>query len=91
MNKNAFILAMAEYMGKSKKETAEFVDAFEAVLLKTLKAGDKIQLTGFGSFEVKERPEREGINPATKEKIKIAASKTVVFKAGKSLKENLEK
>ena len=61
--------------------------AFTQTVAEALKAGDKVQLMGFGTFEIKDRPARTGRNPATGESIEIAASKTPVFKAGKSLKD----
>ena len=86
MNKTELIAAMAEESGLTKTDTEKaFVHQVEAAL----KAGEKIQLTGFGRFEVKERAERIGRNPQTKEEVKIPASKAPVFKAGKSLKDAL--
>lgn len=90
MNKNELITAMAESTGLSKKDCETALSAFTAQVEKALKAGDKVQLVGFGSFEVKERAERTGRNPATKEAITIPASKAPVFKAGKALKDAIQ-
>lgn len=91
MNKAELIAAVAEKTGMSKKDTEAVVAAtFEAVA-ETLAKGDKVQLVGFGSFEVKKRAARLGRNPKTKETIKIEASKAPVFKAGKALKDAVAK
>ena len=91
MNKAELIAAVAEKTGMSKKDTETVIAAtFEAVT-DTLAEGDKVQLVGFGSFEVKKRAARLGRNPKTKETIKIAASKVPVFKAGKALKDAVAK
>ena len=89
MNKNELIAAMAEKSGLTKKDSAAALEAFTASVEEQLKAGDKVQLVGFGSFEVKERAARAGINPQTKQPVEIAASKAPVFKAGKALKDAL--
>ena len=89
MNKLELINAMAEKTGLSKKDCAKALDAFTGSVEDALKAGDKVSLIGFGSFEVKGRPERIGRNPRTKEEVKIPASKAPVFKAGKALKDAL--
>ncbi len=89
MNKNDLIAAMAEKSGLSKKDCTAALDAFTASVEDALKAGDKVSLIGFGSFETKVRPERVGRNPRTKEEVKIPASKAPVFKAGKALKDAL--
>ena len=89
MNKNELIAAMAEKSGLSKKDSAAALEAFTASVEEQLKAGDKVQLVGFGSFEVKERAARTGINPQTKQPVEIAASKAPAFKAGKALKDAL--
>ena len=89
MNKNELIAAMAEKSGLTKKDSAAALEAFTASVEEQLKAGDKVQLVGFGSFEVKERAARTGINPQTKKPVEIAASKAPVFKAGKALKDAL--
>ena len=89
MNRNELIAAMAEKTGFTKKDVGIALDAFTASVQEALKAGDKVQLIGFGSFEVKAREARTVYNPRTKEPVEIAASKTPVFKAGKALKESL--
>ena len=91
MNKAELIAAVAEKTGMSKKDTEAVVAAtFEAVT-ETLAKGDKVQLVGFGSFEVKKRAARLGRNPKTKETIEIEASKVPTFKAGKALKDAVAK
>ena len=86
MNKTELVAAMAEKAGISKKDADKALSAFIATVSDTLKAGDKVQLIGFGTFEVRNRPARTGLNPRTKETIKIAASKAPAFKAGQALK-----
>ena len=90
MNKTELIAAIAEKAGISKKDADKALAAFVAVVGDELKAGNKVQLIGFGSFEVKARAARQGINPLTKEKITIAASKSPVFKAGKAFKDSIK-
>ena len=87
MNKAELIAAAAEQAGLSKKDTEAAVNAAIDAIVTALKAGDKVQLVGFGAFEVKARAERIGRNPRTKEEIKIPASKVPVFKPGKALKD----
>lgn len=87
MNKTELVAAVAEQAGLSKKDAEAAVKAFTEVVSGALKKGDKIQLVGFGTFEVSERAAREGRNPKTGESMKIAASKTPKFKAGKALKD----
>ena len=89
MNKAELIAAVAAKTGDTKKAAEEAVNAFVEVVTNALKEGDKVQLVGFGSFEVRKRAARKGRNPQTKEEIKIPASKAPVFKAGKALKESL--
>ena len=89
MNKTELIASMAEKSGLSKKDAGAALDAFVESVQDALKAGDKVQLTGFGSFEVKSRAARTGINPQTKQPVTIAASKAPAFKAGKVLKDSL--
>ena len=89
MNKTELIAAVAEKAELSKKDAAKAVAAVFAAIEDALKAGDKVQLIGFGTFEVKERAEREGRNPSTGETIKIAASKVPGFKAGAALKKSV--
>lgn len=89
MNKTEFIAAIAEEAGLSKTDAAKAVKAFTDVVVEEMKKGEKIQLVGFGTFEVSKRLERQGINPATKEKITIAAANVPKFKAGAALKNAL--
>ena len=87
MNKTELVAAIAEKTGLSKKDAEKAVKAFTEVVAEELKKGEKIQLVGFGTFEVKDQPAREGRNPRTGETMKIAASKAPKFKAGKALKD----
>ena len=87
MNKSELVTAIATKTGESKKATEELLNAFIEVVSEALKNEDKVQLVGFGSFEVRKRAARKGRNPQTKEEIKIPASKAPVFKAGKALKD----
>ena len=87
MNKAQLVAAIAENAGLTKKDAEKALGAFENVVIETLKKGEKIQLVGFGTFEVAERSARTGINPQTKKKIMIAASKAPKFKAGRGLKD----
>lgn len=87
MNKTEFLKSIAEKANLTGKQAACAYDALVATVEETLKKGEKIQLVGFGSFELKCKAKREGINPATKEKIVIPASKVPTFKAGKAFKE----
>ena len=89
MNKTELIAAVAEKAELSKKDADKAVAAVFATIEDALKAGDKVQLIGFGTFEVKERAEREGRNPSTGATIKIAASKVPSFKAGAALKKSV--
>ena len=89
MNKAELIAAIAQKSGITKKDAEKALIAFIDTVTETLKAGDKVSLVGFGTFEAKSRAAREGINPRTKEKIKIPATKTPGFKAGKALKEEI--
>lgn len=89
MNKDELVTAVAAKTGMTKKAAEESVAATIATIVDTLKKGDKVSLLGFGSFEVKERAARDGHNPATGEKIKIAACKAPSFKAGKAFKDAL--
>jgi len=86
MNKAELVAAVAAKTGDTKKSAESNVNAFIEVVKEALKKGDKIQLVGFGSFEVRKRAARKGRNPQTKEEIRIPASKAPVFKAGKALK-----
>ena len=87
MNKADLVSALAEKTGATKKAAEASLDALTETITDALKKGEKITLVGFGSFEVKKRAARKGRNPQTGEEIKIAASKAPVFKAGKSLKD----
>ena len=89
MNKTELVAALAEQAGVSKKDAEKVLKAFTDVVTDELKKGEKVQLVGFGTFEVSERAAREGRNPATKQPIKIPASKAPKFKAGKALKDAL--
>lgn len=89
MNKTELITAMAEKSGLTKKDSENALTALVESVEDALKAGDKVQLVGFGTFEVKARAARKGINPQTKKPVEIAASKAPVFKAGKGLKDAL--
>jgi len=91
MNKTELIAAAAEKAVLSKKDTEKVVNATFDAITEALVQGDKVQLVGFGAFEVRERGERIGRNPQTKEEIKIPASKAPVFKAGKALKDAVAK
>lgn len=86
MNKTDLINAVAAAAELSKKDSGKAVDAVFEAIQDTLAKGDKVQLIGFGNFEVRERAARKGRNPQTGEEIDIAASKVPAFKAGKSLK-----
>ncbi len=89
MNKTELVAAMAENAGVSKKDAEKTLKAFVDVVTAELKKGEKVQLVGFGTFEVSERAAREGRNPQTGKTMKIAASKAPKFKAGKALKDSL--
>ncbi len=91
MNKAELIAAIAAKTGETKKSAEEAVNAFVSVVTEALTKGEKVQLVGFGSFEVRKRAARKGRNPQTKEEIKIPASKAPVFKAGKALKDLVNK
>ncbi len=91
MNKAELVAAVAAKTGDTKKAAEASVDAFVSAVKESLKKGEKVQLVGFGSFEVRKRAARKGRNPQTKEEIKIPASKAPVFKAGKALKDLVNK
>ena len=91
MNKSELIEKIAAGAGLSKADAKKALEACVGTLKKALVAGDKVQLIGFGTFSVTERPAREGINPATKQKIKIAAKKVAKFKAGAELSDAIQK
>ena len=90
MNKTQLIDVVATKTGLKKKEADAAVAATFEAIAEALKAGDKVQLIGFGTFEVKERAEREGRNPKTGETMTIAASKRPAFSAGKALKDSIQ-
>lgn len=87
MTKAEIITAVAEKTGLTKKDSDKAITAVLDVITEALTAGDKVSLVGFGTFEVKDRAARQGINPRTKEPMPIAASKLPSFKAGKALKD----
>lgn len=91
MNKTELVAAIAEKTGLSKKDSEKAVSAVLESIIETVAAGDKVQVVGFGTFEVRDRAERTGRNPRTKEEIIIPASKLPVFKAGKAFKEKVSK
>ncbi len=91
MNKTELIDKIAAGAGLSKTDSKKALDATVEAIKEALVAGDKIQLVGFGTFSVGERPAREGINPATKQKITIAAKKVAKFKAGADLADAVNK
>lgn len=90
MNKTELITALAAKAELSKKDAEKAVNAFVDVVSDAMKAGGKVQLVGFGTFESKDRPARTARNPRTGEAVEIAASKTVSFKVGKALKDSLK-
>lgn len=91
MNKTELITAVAEKAGLTKKDSEKALNAVLESITAELANGGKIQLVGFGSFEVNDRPARTGRNPKTGEEIQIAASKVPQFKAGKALKDTVNK
>ncbi|MBQ3573985.1 MAG: HU family DNA-binding protein [Clostridia bacterium] len=91
MNKQELISAIAEKANLSKKDAEAALGAFVGAVEGALKKGDKVQLVGFGSFEVRERAARTGRNPQTGAEMKIAAAKVPTFKAGKALKDLINK
>ena len=91
MNKTELVAAMAEQADMTKKDVEKALTAFTEVVAKELKKGGKVQLVGFGTFEVTERAAREGRNPQTGETMKIAAAKAPKFKPGKALKDEVNR
>jgi DNA-binding protein HU-beta len=87
MNRSELVTQIATNSGLSKKDSDRALTATVDAISEALKAGDKVQLVGFGTFEVRERAQRQGINPKTKQPITIAASKSPQFKPGKTLKD----
>ena len=90
MNKNEFVAAIAEKSGLTKKDAEAALIAYTEVVTDALKAGDSVQLIGFGTFEVRERAARQGRNPLTGATIEIAAAKVPAFKPGKALKDAIQ-
>ena len=91
MNKSDLVAAISAKTGDTKKSAEETLNAFITVVSDALAKGEKVQLVGFGSFEVRKRAARKGRNPQTREEIKIPASQAPVFKAGKALKDLVNK
>lgn len=89
MNKTQLVTALSEKLDITKKDADSFLKAYEAIIKENVKAGEKVQSIGFGTFEISERKARDGINPKTKEKMKIPASKSVKFKVSKGFKDLL--
>lgn len=90
MNKTELVSSVAEIAGVGKKDTEQILNAFFSTVQETLKQNDKVQIPGFGSFEVRERAARQGRNPHTGETIEIAAAKVPAFKPGKALKDAIQ-
>jgi len=91
MNKAELVVAISEKSGLTRKDSEKALRAFEEAVSAELGNGGKVQLVGFGTFDVAERKERQGLNPKTKQPIKIAASKAPRFRAGKALKDQVNK
>lgn len=91
MTKTELISAVSEKTEMTKKDSEKVISALLEAITESLEQGEKVQLVGFGTFEVRERAERTGVNPQTKEKITIAATKAPAFKAGAALKEAVAK
>lgn len=91
MNKTELVAAVAEKTGLTKKDAERVVSATVDTVIENLVKGEKVQISGFGIFEVKEREARVGRNPRTKESIEIPATKLPAFKASKALKDNVAK
>jgi len=89
MNKTELCAALAAKTGLTKKDAEKFAEALIETITETLQQGDKVQIVGFGTFEVKDRPARKASNPRTGEAIEVAASKAPAFKAGKALKDSV--
>lgn len=90
VNKSEFIKSLAEKTEMTQKDAAKALDAMVDTIKETLGKGDKVQIIGFGSFEVRDRKERKVISPASKQEIIVPATKVPAFKPGKSLKEAVE-
>ena len=91
MNKSELVDAIVAKTGETKKATEATLNAFLETVVSALQKGEKVQLVGFGTFEVRERAKRKGRNPQTGEEIVIPASKAPVFKAGKNFTDNVNK
>lgn len=87
MNKNELVRAIANNAGITVKDAGAAFDGYVKAITDALKKGDKVQISGFGSYEIKKKAARDGINPKTGKKIKIAASKAPAFKFGKAYKD----
>ncbi|HOV69438.1 MAG TPA: HU family DNA-binding protein [Clostridia bacterium] len=90
MNKADLINVVAESTGMTKKDAGRAIDAVLDTITGSLKKGDKVQLMGFGTFEIRQRAAKKGLNPLTKQPITIPATKAVAFKAGKALKDSVK-
>lgn len=90
MNKTELISELAQKVNMTKKDAEKVVNAFFGTVEEALKSGDKVQLIGFGTFEVRERQARKGRNPQTGEEISIPAARVPAFKAGKALKDAVD-
>jgi DNA-binding protein HU-beta len=90
LNKTDLISEVADRTGMTKKDVEKVVNAFFSTIENTLKSGDKVQLIGFGTFEVRDRQARKGRNPQTGEEISIPAARVPAFKAGKALKDAVD-
>ena len=91
MNKSELINELSEETTYSKKDITRVIDSLTRVIGRTLKKGEKVAITGFGSFWISARPARKGINPSTKERINLPAISVPRFKAGKNLRETVKK
>ena len=91
MNKSELIRAIANNAGLTLKDAGNAFEGFVSAITEGLNNGEKIQISGFGTFELKKKPARDALNPKTSEKIKIPASKTPVFKFGKAYKDSFNK
>ena len=89
MNKSQLIKSVAEKSDLSQKQVTEVLNLMEETLVETLKTGDRVQISGFGTFEVRERAERKGRNPKTGEVVSVPACKYLAFVSAKAVKENL--
>ena len=89
MNKTELIEEIVQRTDSSKAEAQKYMESFEEVVAEALRGGEEIQITGFGKFYVRQQKAREGVNPQTKQKMHIPASKVPAFSAGKGLKEVL--